>query len=202
MIRYRLFLLAGLGLALGQTAPWATASAASHSAASHSAGSHRVRHAAREPGSPVILSRQPGTAQDKAARTLNAEDMQDAIRHGETPLVLVGSARLSGDRTHGDVALFVQLQSARLCGSAGCSTSVYLRHDRTWRKLLDSVSGPIKVMKQSHKGMHDLMVGRNDRWIWDGHVYQDSMAAPPLGNLRRSVEQHRAAMHRARKAPQ
>ena len=183
MIPYRPFLLAGATLLLSVSAGAAT---------------HHGHHASRESGSAVTLSRQPGSAQDHAARTLNAEDMQDAIRHGETPLVLVGSAPLSSTASHGDSALFVQLQSARLCGSAGCSTSVYLRHDRAWRKLLDSVSGPIRVMKASHGGMHDLMVGRNDRWIWDGHVYQDSLAAPPLVNLRRSVAQHRAAVRRAK----
>lgn len=189
MTRYRLFLLAGATLLLGVPAPLLGVPA-------WAASPRHGRHAPPEHGSPVILSRQSGTAQDHAARMLNAEDMQDATRHGETPLVLVGSAPLSSAARHGDSALFVQLQSARLCGSAGCSTSVYLRHDRAWRKLLDSVSGPIRVMKESHGGMYDLMVGRNDRWIWDGHVYQDSLAAPSLGNLKRSVEQHRAAVRR------
>ena len=186
MTRLRLILLTGLlgGLLLGSID--GHASAAVH---------HRGHHAPRETGAPVTLSRQPGTAQDRAARTLNAQDLRGAARHGEEPLVLVGSARLAAGRT-GDPALFVQLQSASLCGSAGCSTSVYLRHDRAWRKVLDSVSGPIRVMKETHDDMHDLMVGKNDRWVWDGHVYQDSLSAPPLDNLKRSVEQHRAAMRR------
>ncbi len=145
-------------------------------------------------GAPVILTRQPGTAADTAARSLNREDLQGAARHGEQPLVLVGSAPLSDHRS--DEALFVQLQSASLCGSAGCSTSVYLRHDRTWTKVLDSVSGPIRVMAQSHDGMHDLLVGHNDRWSWAGHGYQDTLAAPALPGLKRSVEQHRAAVRR------
>ncbi len=185
MRRYRPLLLAGLLAGMSAGAPAAT----------------RHRHAAHEVGAPVLLSRQPGTAQDRAARMLNAEDMQGAARHGESPLVLVGSARLAaqdpGAAPRGDEALFVQLQSASLCGSAGCSTSVYLRHDHRWRKVLDSVSGPIRVMKEQHAGAHDLLVGKNDRWIWDGHVYQDSLQAPPLANLRRSVEQHRAAMRHA-----
>src|ERR1700712_3377537 len=155
---------------------------------------HHHGRASRASGAPVILTRQPGSAQDRAARMLNAEDMQGAARHGETPLVLVGSARLS--QQNRVPALFVQLQSASLCGSAGCSTSVYLRHNRAWKKVLDSVSGPIRVMGESHDGMHDLTVGKNDRWVWDGHVYQDTLAAPPLDGLRRSVEQHRAAMKR------
>ena len=163
------------------------------------AATHRHRHQTHEAGSVVLLTRQPHTAQDRAARMLNAEDLQGAARHGETPLVLVGSARLA--ETGGDPALFVQLQSASLCGSAGCSTSVYLRHDRHWRKVLDSVSGPIRVMREIHDGVHDLLVGKNDRWIWDGQVYQDSLSAPPLTGLRRSVEEHRAAMRRRAATP-
>ena len=159
------------------------------------AASHRAHHG----GAPVILTRQPGTAADHAARTLNREDLQGAARHGETPLVLVGSAPLWDHRT--DQALFVQLQSASLCGSAGCSTSVYLRHDHNWTKVLDSVSGPIRVMPQSHDGMHDLLVGRNDRWTWSGNGYKDTLAAPPLLGLKRSVEQHRAAVRKHELAP-
>ena len=184
MMRCRLFLLPALlaGLNAASLDPAALAA------------THHHRHAVHESGAAVLLTRQPGTSQDRAARTLNAEDLQGAARHGEEPLVLVGSAHLAA--SGGDPALFVQLQSASLCGSAGCSTSVYLRHDRSWRKVLDSVSGPIRVMKQIHDGVHDLVVGKNDRWIWDGHVYQDSLSAPPLTGLRRSVEQHRAAMRR------
>ena len=193
MIRKHLTLLA---LCAAASAPPASASPASASPAS---AASRHRHAAHETGAPVLLSRQPGTAQDHAARMLNAQDLRGAARHGEQPLVLVGSAPLSGGG--GDPALFVQLQSASLCGSAGCSTSVYLRHDRAWRKVLDSVSGPIRVMKKKHGGVHDLLVGKNDRWIWDGHVYQDSLSAPPLGDLKRSVEQHRAAMRHQGAAP-
>ncbi len=165
-----------------------------------SSASAASRHGSRAAGAPVILSRQPGTAGDRAARMLNAQDIQGAARHGENPLVLIGSARLSG--RGGDPALFVQLQSASLCGSAGCSTSVYLRHNHSWRKVLDSVSGPIRVMQQSRAGgMHDLLVGRDDRWTWDGRVYQDSLKAPPLEGLKRSVERHRALM-RHQVAPQ
>ena len=182
MTRHRLLLLAALLTAGAIPALGAAPRHAAH------------HHTRRDSGAVVLLSARPGTSQDRAARLLNAHDLRAAMRHGETPLVLVGSSRLAG--RGGDPALFVQLQSARLCGSAGCSTSVYLRHDRQWRKVLDSVSGPIRVMPQRHDGVHDLMVGRDDRWIWDGHVYQDSLAAPPLDNLRRSVEQHRARMRR------
>ena len=96
----------------------------------------------------------------------------------------------------GAPVILTQLQAASLCGSAGCSTSVYLRRDHEWTKVLDSVSGPIRVMPQSNDGMHDLLVGRNDRWTWSGGGYRDTLAAPPLTGLKRSVEQHRAAFRR------
>ncbi len=149
---------------------------------------HRHHHGAPVASSPVILTQQPGTALDTAARQLNAEDIAGARRRNETPIVLIGSAPLSTD--HGDTALFVQTQSASLCGSAGCSTSVYLRHDGHWVKVLDSVSGPIKVLATSSGGMHDLVVGDKDRWTWSGQAYHDTLPAAPIGNLRRSVERH------------
>ena len=148
---------------------------------------HRHHHPVAA-ASPVILTQQPGTALDTAARQLNAEDIAGARKRGETPIVLIGSAPLSTD--HGDTALFVQTQSASLCGSAGCSTSVYLRHDGRWIKVLDSVSGPIKVLATSSGGMHDLVVGDKDRWTWFGQAYHDTLPAAPIGNLKRSVERH------------
>ena len=155
---------------------------------------HRHHHPVPAASSPVILTQQPGTALDTAARQLNAEDIAGARRRNETPIVLIGSAPLSTD--HGDTALFVQTQSASLCGSAGCSTSVYLRHDGHWVKVLDSVSGPIRVMATSSGGMHDLVVGDKDRWTWFGSAYHDTLPAAPIGNLRRSVERHQEQAHR------
>jgi len=172
----RLVLFAALGLFLACPA----AARSSHHAAGHVAGA------------PVLLSRQPGTAQDEAARELAAHDLHTARRHGEAPLVLVGSARLAVSRADRDEALFVQLQSASLCGSGGCSTSVYLRHAHRWRLILDSVSGLIRVLPASHDGMHDLLVGPHDRWVWDGHGYRDTLAAPSLAGLRQSMLRHRA----------
>jgi hypothetical protein len=152
---------------------------------------HRHHHAAAAPAaSPVILTQQPGTALDTAARQLNAEDLDGAAKRHETPIVLIGSAPLSV--TRGDNALFVQVQSASLCGSAGCSTSVYLGHAGHWTKVLDSVSGPIKVLASSAGGMHDLLVGDKDRWTWFGGAYHDTLPAAPIGNLRSSVERHQA----------
>ena len=155
---------------------------------------HAVRHHhghATPPGpgaAPVILTQQPGSALDRAARELNADDLASAAKRRETPVVLIGSAPLSA--RHGETALFVQVQSASLCGSAGCSTSVYLKHGGDWIKVLDSVSGPIKVLPTAAGGMHDLVVGDKDRWVWAGDTYHDTLPAAPIGNLRRSVERH------------
>jgi hypothetical protein len=92
--------------------------------------------------------------------------------------MLVGSARLSG--TGKQAALFVQVQSASLCGSAGCSTSVFVKRDQAWQRVLDSVSGPIKVSPSLHHGMHDLLVHGSDRWIWSGKTYTDTLPAPAV----------------------
>lgn len=147
-----------------------------------------------ESSDPVILAQQPGGALDQAARALNEADLAAAMRKGDTPVVLVGSAPLS---THaGDTALFVQLQSANLCGSAGCATSVYLRRDRhDWVKVLDSVSGPIALSHRSHGGMRDLIVDSTDRWVWNGTTYRDTMPAAPDTGLRQSIERFQAQHH-------
>jgi len=155
----------------------------------------RVHHRHASSGSsgakPVILTQQPNSALDQAARQLNQGDISAATAKGDRPIVLVGSAPLAASG-HGDIALFVQIQSARLCGSAGCSTSIYLGHRDHWTKILDSVSGTISVLPRIHGGMHDLLVGKDDRWAWDGHEYQDTMPAPPIGNLRADVAAHQA----------
>ncbi len=146
-------------------------------------------------GGPVVLAAAAGTPLDEAARTLEAHDIAQSVSHGEQPLVLIGSARLS-TRRGAPAALFVQLQSAALCGSAGCDTSVFLDEHGQWRRVLDSVSGPIKVMPRWHGRMHDLLVGADDRWIWAGSAYRDTVAAPQLAGLKRSVERHQAAVAR------
>ncbi|GBQ93159.1 hypothetical protein [Asaia krungthepensis] len=140
--------------------------------------SAKTRHAASSNNPdphPVILSSLPGTNLDHEARQLNAADLADAAKHDDQPVVLVASAPLSSDKT--DMALFVQLQSARLCGSAGCSTSVYLRHKGGWKLVLDSVSGAISVLSSRHNGMNDLLIDKNDRWTWNGTIYQDGAPA-------------------------
>ncbi|WP_010668591.1 hypothetical protein [Acetobacter aceti] len=155
---------------------------------------HHVKHRATSKtasssskGNPVILTQQLGTELDKAARKLAADDIATSRRHKEEPLVLIGSAPLSTKK--GDVALLIELQSAALCGSAGCSTDVYLHKDQDWVKILDSVSGQIAVLPTSHRGMYDLMVDGSDRWLWDGNTYQDTINAAPIGNLRGEIEQ-------------
>ena len=132
---------------------------------------------------PVVLRPRPGTALDRTARRLAASDLQ-----GEAALVLVGTAELGGP--HSPPALFVQLQSAGLCGSAGCSTSAYVRDGRVWRKVLDSVSGPIRVDPARHGGMHDLIVHEKDRWVWNGRAYADTVPTPPV-DLRHSRKRTR-----------
>lgn len=130
---------------------------------------------------PVALASHPGTGPDTAARTLLAQDLAEAKRRGEEPLVLTGSAALR--RLGSPPALFVQLQSPRECGSAGCSTSVYVQGASGWRKVLDSVSGAILVDPAQHRGFHDLLAGRT-RYVWNGTAYADAAPAPTL-HLRR-----------------
>lgn len=126
----------------------------------------------------VALLARPATKLDATARQLTADELARAARNGDAPLVLIGEARLGGakDRT----ALFIQLQSARECGSAGCSTSVYVWSKDKWRMVLDSVAGPISVDTARHGGMHDLIVDRNHRWIWQNDSYVDTRPAPKV----------------------
>jgi hypothetical protein len=167
------------------------------------AATHGKHAASTTPTGPVILTQQPGTTLDKAARELNRDDLASAAKRNEQPVVLVGSAPLAaGTGASGrEAALFVQIQSASLCGSAGCSTSVFLHKPDDWVKVLDSVSGPVKVSTHQHGGMHDLIVGDHDRWIWAGSTYQDTLPAAPIGNLRRSVEKHQEAVRETGKVP-
>ncbi|GBQ92833.1 hypothetical protein AA23498_1561 [Acetobacter nitrogenifigens DSM 23921 = NBRC 105050] len=162
-----------------------TAAAAVHH---HSRSSTKNSQAAS--GKPVLLSQQPGTELDKQARLLSADDIATSLRHHQPPLVLIGSAPLSTRK--GEIALFVQLQSAALCGSAGCSTDVYLHRGDDWIKVLDSISGAISILPQSHGGMYDIIVDGDDRWVWRGGSYQDTVSAPPIGNLRGEIKRFQA----------
>jgi hypothetical protein len=129
-------------------------------------------------GRAVVLTTQPGSRLEHDAARLMQDDLGAAQKAGERPVMLVGSARLSS--TVKQAALFVQVQSASLCGSAGCSTSVFIKHGKTWQRVLDSVSGPIKVSPVLHHGMHDLLVHGSDRWIWSGKSYTDTLPAPAI----------------------
>jgi uncharacterized Zn-binding protein involved in type VI secretion len=129
-------------------------------------------------GRVVALTTQPGSKLESDAAKLVADDLASARRAHETPVMLVGSAHLS---IHGGpAALFVQVQSASLCGSAGCSSSVFVKHGRGWTRVLDSVSGPVKVSPSIHQGMHDLLVHGTDRWVWNGSAYTDTLPAPQI----------------------
>ncbi|NHO17491.1 hypothetical protein [Acetobacter oeni] len=157
-----------------------------HARTTHHTSKH-THSASAASARPVILSQQPGTELDKQARVLNADDIATSLRHHEEPVVLIGSAPLSTKK--GEIALFVQLQSAALCGSAGCSTDVYLHTGDDWIKILDSVSGAISILPTSHQGMYDIVVDGTDHWIWHGDSYQDTINAAPVGNLRNEIEQ-------------
>ena len=127
----------------------------------------------------VALTTQPGSALETIATTLSADDLKQSRASGDTPVMLVGSAHLSTTRGT-QAALFVQVQSASFCGSAGCSTSAYLKKGSAWQKILDSISGPIKVSRQTHGGMHDLLVHGHDRFVWNGTAYADTLPVPKM----------------------
>jgi len=130
--------------------------------------------AALPAGSRVALTQQPGSALERQAAKLMESDIRAARKAHETPLLLVGSAPIGAGKT----GLFVQVQSAVLCGSAGCSTSVFLPNGHGWKRVLDSVSGPIEVGTAMHGGMHDLIVDARDRWVWAGQAYRYTLPVP------------------------
>jgi hypothetical protein len=134
----------------------------------------------------VTLTTQPGSALEATAKKLVASDLKQSRSDGDPPLMLVGSARLA--TSPGPAALFVQVQSASFCGSAGCSTSIYLKRGKTWKKVMDSISGPISVAATTHHGMHDLMLHGGDRWVWTGSTYADTLPTPNI-DLRHSTKE-------------
>jgi hypothetical protein len=131
--------------------------------------------APKVPLGPVALTARPGRDLEATARKVATTDLADG---GPGALVLVGSQWLGTAGT--GPALFVQVQSQRACGSAGCSTSIYLPTHSGWRKVLDAVSGTVVVQPEQHAGMHDLVVGKADRWVWNGHIYADTQPAPQV----------------------
>lgn len=126
------------------------------------------------PVGPVALTSQPGSRLDATARKVAAADLAEA---GRGALVLLGSQPLGTAGT--GPALFVQVQSDRSCGSAGCSTTVYLPGNAGWTKVLDA-NGAVVVQATVHAGMHDLLVGKGDRWVWNGRTYADTLPAPQV----------------------
>ncbi|MDI2091339.1 hypothetical protein [Commensalibacter oyaizuii] len=137
----------------------------------------------------VTLTPQPDNALATIARNLNQTDLNFAIHRNEQPLLLIGTANLSSTKT-AKIVLFTQIQSASLCGSGGCSTTAYLKRNNQWVKVLDSVTGDIEIKKTKHKGMHDLLIGTSDSWIWNGKTYVESQKGPKLTGLKRSIENH------------
>jgi hypothetical protein len=131
----------------------------------------------------VTLTTQPGSAVEATAKKLSESDLKQSRSDGDPPVMLVGSARLA--TRPGPAALFVQVQSASFCGSAGCSTAIYLKRGNGWKKVMDSISGPISVAATSHHGMHDLLLHGKDRWVWTGSTYADTLPTPII-DLRHS----------------
>ena len=127
------------------------------------------------PTGTVALAPMPGSPLERTAKEIAAADVEDG---GAGALLLLGSQHLGAAGT--GPALFVQVQSPRACGSAGCSTSVYLPTKAGWTKILDAVSGTVVVEPAEHGGMHDLLVGKNDRWVWNGRAYADTLPAPQV----------------------
>jgi len=130
-------------------------------------------------GVPIVLREQPGSQADRVARQVMAPQLLRASQSGTMPLVLVATARLG--KSHDSDVLFVQLQSPRDCGSAGCDT-VSFRHTKgKWVRILDTVTGTIRVASTRHRGMPDLIVQDTDRRVWDGEKYADTVPKPPSG---------------------
>jgi len=106
-----------------------------------------------------------------AGEALMAQDIESARKYGENPLVLIGMARLGNGKD--DELLFVQLQSASECGSAGCSTVTFRRSAGGWHRILDTVSGPMQIAEARHRGMPDLIGQDGIHMIWDGSKYRE-----------------------------
>jgi hypothetical protein len=118
-------------------------------------------------GAPVELAVQPGSEADKLARQLMAGEIARArAATGTNPLVLVGMGRLN----EADELLFVQLQSPDECGSAGCSTVSFRYEGDQWIRVMDTVTGTVRIAQSRHRRMPDLIVNGN-RLVWDGTKY-------------------------------
>jgi hypothetical protein len=128
-------------------------------------------------GSPVLLKPQPGTAADRIARQLMTRELVKSSQSGDAPAVLTTTVRLG--KSHDSDVLFVQIQSPRDCGSAGCDTVSFRYVNSRWIRILDTVSGTIRIATTQHRGMRDLIVQDADRRIWDGEKYANTVPIPP-----------------------
>ena len=140
-------------------------------AAKPSSGNQRVERTTRlgtTDGSAVVLASKPGSEADRLARQLMAREIDRARADGADPLVLVGMARVNDE----DELLFVQLQSPGECGSGGCSTASFIYMDGRWVRIMDTISGTVRIAGARHHGMPDLVVDRS-HFVWDGTQYRD-----------------------------
>ncbi len=135
---------------------------------------------------PVKLHAQPGTPLDAIARRLVADDLADAKRAADKPVVMIGQAQLGAATER--PALFVQLQSARECGSAGCSTVVFIWRGTGYVRVLDGISGEVSLGATRHRGMTDLITA-TEHYAWSGREYLDTRPAPAFDLRRRSNPQ-------------
>jgi hypothetical protein len=127
---------------------------------------HFIPRLSTTDGAPVELAAHPGSEADKLARQLMAREIATAYAEGTAPLVLVGMGRLND----ADELLFVQLQSPSECGSAGCSTMSFRYEGDQWIRIMDTVSGTVRIAQSRHRGMPDLIVNGN-RLVWNGTKY-------------------------------
>ena len=88
----------------------------------------------------------PGSEADRLARQLMAHELERDRQDGENPLVLVGMGRLNET----DEMLFVQLQSAGDCGSAGCNTVSFRFTRGRWVRVMDTV-GSVRMGAASYQ---------------------------------------------------
>jgi hypothetical protein len=146
---------------------------------------------------PVTLAPHPLSKMYFTARDVAKQDIDDG---GSGALLLLASQSLGTAGT--GPALFVQVQSQRSCGSAGCSVSIYLPTKAGWTKILDAV-GTLAVLPTVHDGMHDMLVGKGDHWVWNGRAYADTIPAPQVDLTPRNPapHPHAAPPHRRHATP-
>ena len=141
------------------------------------------------PLGPVTLATHPLSKLYFTARQVAKQDLAD----GDSDTTLLLASQYLGNAGTGP-ALFVQVQSQRSCGSAGCSVSIYLPTKAGWTKILDAV-GTLAVLPTVHGGMHDMLVGKGDHWVWNGRGYADTIPAPQVDLTPRHPAPHGHPSH-------